>query len=186
MALGFTDYLIRPVRALWLAACLREDGFDVMATEAADTEAGKMAEQPAQTGGLPILVAEDNEINALLARALQTRLGHRPIVVADGASAMGSWLAARAQSAPYDLVLMDVQMPGVDGLEAARRIRAIERDSDSGHVPILALTANASEDDRAACLAAGMDELLVKPLDREKLVEAIAAAVKGTTDPLAA
>jgi PAS domain S-box-containing protein len=185
-ALGFTGYLIKPVRALSLAACLREDGFDAMAAEAADTEAGKTAEQPAQTGGLSILVAEDNEINALLARALLTRLGHRPIIVADGASAMESWLAARAQSAPYDLVLMDVQMPGVDGLEAARRIRAIERDSGNGRVPMLALTANASEDDRASCLEAGMDDLLVKPLDRDKLIEAIAAAVKGTTDPLAA
>jgi len=184
-ALGFTGYLIKPVRALSLAACLRENGFDVMA-EAADTEAGKTAEQPAQTRNLSILVAEDNEINALLARALLTRLGHRPIIVADGASAMESWLAARAQSVPYDLVLMDVQMPGVDGLEAARRIRAIERDSGSGRVPILALTANASEDDRTACLEAGMDDLLVKPLDREKLIEAIAAASKGATDPLAA
>jgi CheY-like chemotaxis protein len=183
--LGFTGYLIKPVRALSLAACLREDGFDATALDTADVEIPDTSEQPAQDKRLSILVAEDNEINALLARAMLKKLGHRPTIATDGAAAMESWLAARAASAPYDLVLMDVQMPGVDGLEAARRIRAIEQDAGGGRVAIVALTANASEEDRAACVEAGMNGLLVKPLDREKLIEAIANA-RSSTAPLAA
>jgi CheY-like chemotaxis protein len=73
-----------------------------------------------------------------------------------------------------------VQMPGMDGLQAARHIRAAEAGAESKPVRILALTANASEEDRAACLAAGMDGLLVKPLDRERLSEAIAEAQSST------
>ena len=103
--------------------------------------------------GLSILVAEDNDINALLARALLTRLGHRPTIAGNGAAAFESWLAARAAGAPYDLVLMDVQMPEMDGLEAARRIRA--QNCRGCRTYILALTANAQTDDREAALSAG-------------------------------
>jgi CheY-like chemotaxis protein len=126
-----------------------------------------------KSGGLSILVAEDNEINALLARALLMRLGHRPTITGNGEAAVESWAAARAAGNPYDLVLMDVQMPGVDGLEAARRIRAAETHAGDRPVRMLALTANAQSEDRAACLAAGMDGLLVKPLDRERLRETL-------------
>jgi CheY-like chemotaxis protein len=70
-------------------------------------------------------------------------------------------------------VLMDLHMPGMDGLEAARRIRAIEADEQSARTPIVALTANASAEDREACLAAGMDGFVVKPLERERLAAAL-------------
>jgi CheY-like chemotaxis protein len=96
--------------------------------------------------------------------------------------AVEAWTAARASAAPYDLILMDVQMPLVNGLEAARRIRSAE--ADGPPTPIVALTANAYAEDREACLAAGMDALLVKPLDREKLREALEAAKRRA--PLAA
>jgi CheY-like chemotaxis protein len=135
--------------------------------------------------GLSILVAEDNEINALLARALLTRLGHRPTVVGNGAAALESWLVARAGGAPYDLVLMDVQMPGMDGLQAARRIRATEAAAGERPVRMLALTANAQSEDREACLAAGMDGLLVKPLDRERLVRILLTQTDRSLQSLA-
>ena len=111
---GFTGYLVKPVRAASLAARLAaEDDFDHSSTEVA-TETAE-AFSSADNKGLSILVAEDNDINALLARALLARLGHRPTIAGNGEMAVESWLAARAAGAPYDLVLMDVQMPGMDG-----------------------------------------------------------------------
>jgi CheY-like chemotaxis protein len=178
-AAGFTGYLVTPVRAASLAARLGADEtFEHTQAEAVE-DSEQAAETSAASKGLSILVAEDNEINALLARALLTRLGHRPTIAGDGAAALESWQASLAAGAPYDLVLMDLQMPGMDGLEAARRIRAAEDaiDPELGHrpTPILALTANAYPEDREAALAAGMDGLLVKPLDRERLAEVLEA-----------
>jgi PAS domain S-box-containing protein len=172
---GFNGYLIKPVRAASLAARFSaDDTFDPAAAMAP-------LDTPATTSsgaGLSILVAEDNEINALLARALLVKLGHQPTMTATGSAAVESWLAARTAGAPYDRVLMDLHMPGMDGLEATRRIRAIETNAAAPRTPILALTANASADDREACLAAGMDGFLVKPLDRERLATALANAGK--------
>jgi CheY-like chemotaxis protein/anti-sigma regulatory factor (Ser/Thr protein kinase) len=168
---GFTGYLIKPVRAASLAARFApDDAFDPGA-------ASEIAETPHETRsgrGLSLLVAEDNEINALLARALLVKLGHRPTITESGAAAIESWLAARAGGAAYDCVLMDLHMPGMDGLEATRRIRAIEAEHNDMRTPIVALTANVSAEDRDACLTAGMDGFLVKPLDRERLAAVLA------------
>ncbi|MGB8039982.1 MAG: response regulator, partial [Pseudolabrys sp.] len=120
------------------------------------------------------------------ARALLTRLGHRPTIASNGEDAVESWLAARTAGAPYDLVLMDVQMPGMDGLEAARRIRAAETQMGNGRTRMLALAANVQTEDHEAALAAGLDGLLVKPLDRERLRDALNAVSSHASDPLAA
>jgi PAS domain S-box-containing protein len=172
---GFTNYLTKPVRASSLAARLRaEDQFEPSPPLVPEPQ--RAAESTPPVPSLAILVAEDNEINAMLARALLSRLGHRPMIASDGAAAVEAWLAARAAGAPFHLVLMDVQMPIVDGLEAARRIRAAEKETGAAPVRIVALTANASAEDREAYLVAGMNDLLVKPLDRERLSAAITAA----------
>jgi PAS domain S-box-containing protein len=173
---GFSGYLIKPVRAASLAARFADgDAFDsAPADEAVNADA---AARPA--AGLSILVAEDNEINALLTHALLVKLGHRPTMAGNGTAAVDSWVAARAASMPYDRVLMDLHMPGMDGLEATRRIRALEAEQSGRRTPIVALTANASAEDRDACLDAGMDGFLVKPLDRKRLVAALAAADKA-------
>lgn len=172
-AAGFTGYLIKPVRAASLAARFSStDGFDAT-SEAAELVATRDA--PVTGNGLAILVAEDNEINALLARALLVKLGHRPTIAISGGAAVECWVAARAAGTPYDRVLMDLHMPGMDGLEATRRIRAIEQHASAtapnglARTPIIALTANVSTADRDACLAAGMDDFLIKPLDRDRL-----------------
>jgi CheY-like chemotaxis protein len=113
----------------------------------------------------------------LLARSLLTRLGHRPTVATNGDAAFDAWLSAREAGDPYAIVLMDVHMPGSDGIEATRRIR----DAEAGgpRTPIVALTANAFEEDRDACIAAGMDGFLTKPLDRERLAAALATAAEA-------
>jgi PAS domain S-box-containing protein len=172
---GFTGYLIKPVRAVSLAARFSSDDAFVFEAAAAVEPADSPSIAPANSG-LSILVAEDNEINALLARALLTKLGHRPTMAANGVAAIECWLAARAAGSPFDRVLMDLHMPGMDGFEATRRIRAIEAEDESLHTPIIALTANVSAEDREACLAAGMDGFVVKPLDRERLAAALSPA----------
>src|SRR5262249_34129173 len=110
---GFTGYLVKPVRAVSLAARLRteDDRVDADVPAAAGDRPADAAEIAADGKALAILVAEDNDINALLARALLAKLGHRPTIAANGAAAIESWHAARAAGTPYDLVLMDVHMP---------------------------------------------------------------------------
>jgi CheY-like chemotaxis protein len=172
-----TGYLVKPLRAASLAARLLAEE-----TPAPEIAAGAMVELSdgtevkvaAATRGLSVLVAEDNEINALLMRSLLTRLGHQAVVTTSGEEALESWLSAKSAGTPYDLVLMDIQMPGLDGIETTRRIRAREADSSSRQTPILALTANTLVEDRYACFEAGMDGFLIKPLDREKLADALA------------
>jgi PAS domain S-box-containing protein len=172
----FTGYLVKPLRAASLAARLANPP-DIAAPALADESiAEPISAAPAVANtGLSILVAEDNEINALLMRSLLTKSGHRAVIATHGGAALESWLAARSAGAPYDLILMDLQMPELDGIEAAKRIRAHEAAESGRRTPILALTANTLVEDRYACFEAGMDGFLVKPLDRDKLDEALAA-----------
>ena len=110
-------------------------------------------------GGVRVLLAEDNPVNAMLARTLLRREGAQVEHVADGDAA----LAALARD-EFDLILMDVRMPGLSGLEATQALRA-----RGVRTPVVALTANAFDDDRRACIEAGMDDFLVKPLAPEAL-----------------
>jgi CheY-like chemotaxis protein len=180
---GFTGYLVKPVRAASLAARLDAAASEFV-MDAPDVISATDANGRGTAGGNAILVAEDNEINALLARALLGRLGHRPTIASNGTAAVEAWLSARAAGEPYSLVLMDVHMPGSDGIEATRRIRAAEMQAGTARTPIIALTANTLEEDREACLAAGMDGFLTKPLDRERLASVLATL--SATPPLAA
>ena len=177
-AAGFTGYLVKPLRAASLAARFagETDAFE-REPAADDMVEAPLVPAPGTPSGLAILVAEDNDINALLARALLVKLGHRPTMAKNGAIAVESWLAAQVSGVPYDLVLMDVNMPDVDGIEATRRIRAAEGEREARRTPIIALTANAFDEDRDACVKAGMDAFLAKPLDRERL-EAVLATVR--------
>jgi CheY-like chemotaxis protein len=115
---------------------------------------------------LRILLAEDNAVNQKLAIRLLKQMGLRPDVVDDGRAAVDA-----VDAGEYDLVLMDVQMPELDGLEATRQIRARWPDRA---IRIVGLTANAMAGDREACIAAGMDDYVSKPVRPEDLAAAIA------------
>jgi CheY-like chemotaxis protein len=167
---GFA-YLVKPVRAGSLAARLGASAPMPVAAAAPVAPPSATAHGSGPTG-LAVLVAEDNDINALLARHLLSRLGHRPVMVATGGDAVSAFVAAQAAGTPFDLVLMDIHMPGMDGIEAARRMRAAE--SGGKRTPIVALTADAFPESRDACLAAGIDGFVTKPLDRERLTAALA------------
>jgi signal transduction histidine kinase/AmiR/NasT family two-component response regulator/HAMP domain-containing protein len=117
-----------------------------------------------------ILLAEDNEINTLLASTLLQEAGYKVDCVANGADAI-----AAARQTRYDLILMDVQMSGMDGLQATRLIRVIG--GAAGAVPIVAMTANAMRRDQDACLAAGMNGFVSKPIDAESFLAVVAGFV---------
>jgi PAS domain S-box-containing protein len=179
-ALGaaYTGYLVKPLRAASLAARLATPP-EVAAPEIAAEQPAEPVAPTAPTPALSILVAEDNEINALLMRSLLGRLGHRVVITTNGEEALESWQAAKSAGTPYDLVLMDIQMPRLDGIETTRRLRGMEASEPGRRTPILALTANTLVEDRYACFEAGMDGFLIKPLDRDKLAEALANLAAG-------
>ena len=127
---------------------------------------------------LHVLLAEDNVVNQRLAASVLERRGHRVTIAANGREA----LAALGRQA-FDLVLMDVQMPEMGGLEAAVAIRERERGT-SRHVPIVAMTAHAMKGDRERCLAAGMDEYLTKPLDSRQLCMTVEHLAGGAPAPV--
>ena len=128
--------------------------------------------------GVRVLLAEDNPINQTLALAMLERLGCEIVDVDDGCKAL-----AASQKQVFDAILMDCQMPVMDGFEATRRIRASEAARpDGGRVPIIAVTANAIEGDRERCMAAGMDDFVSKPFEMEDLARALSRWVKGGPD----
>ncbi|MFP4361744.1 MAG: response regulator, partial [Alphaproteobacteria bacterium] len=120
-----------------------------------------------------ILAVDDNPMNGRLVRVLLERAGDRVSVLADGEAAV-----AAVAAGDVDAVLMDVQMPGISGLEAARRIRALA--GPVAATPIIAVTANAGAEEAAACRAAGMDGFVTKPIDRAELMDALDRALAAT------
>lgn len=115
-----------------------------------------------------ILVAEDNQINQKVIIAVLNRSGYAYVLAKDGKQALEAYSKSK-----FDLILMDCQMPNIDGFEATKKIRDVENQGLSKRVPIVALTANAMKGDRENCLAAGMDDFLPKPFKSRELVEKI-------------
>jgi len=163
-AMGLSAYLTKPVlRDELLEAITMALGLQT----ALEPGAPEPAAPAYGTQRLRILLAEDNQVNQLLARRLLERLGHAVTVVNDGAQAVES-----LQGSGYDLVFMDVQMPVLDGLQATAQIRALAEPAAS--VPIVALTAHTMAGDRERFLAAGMDAYLSKPIRSAELVNLLA------------
>ncbi|MGE0596344.1 MAG: response regulator [Hyphomonadaceae bacterium] len=153
---GLPHYVLKPLRRRALAQRIRAALGDA---PSASPEPGQIDDAaPPRLHGLRVLLAEDNPINALLARTLLTRAGCVVDAVLDGEEAV-----AAAQGAAYDLILLDIRMPRLDGVEAAQRIRAAE--GPNATTAIVALTADSAEDERVRALNAGMNDFLTKPLD---------------------
>jgi PAS domain S-box-containing protein len=169
-AAGFATYLVRPVRPRSLLTHLGAGS--VQPSEPAGRT--KATAEPSWLAGPPrILLVEDNDINALLARRMLEKVGCVASLCGNGREAVDAVRRVIAGSEqPYDLILMDVHMPVLDGLEATRSIKSLwgaVADGTATSPPIVALTANAFDDDRRRCLEAGMDDYLAKPFDREDL-----------------
>lgn len=120
--------------------------------------------------GLHLLLAEDNELNAEIARTLLEDEGAITTIVNDGQQAVD--IFSRNKPGTFDAILMDIMMPEMDGLSATKAIRALDRE-DAGTIPIIAMTANAFDEDEKKCMEAGMNAHLVKPLDIQKMKEAV-------------
>jgi PAS domain S-box-containing protein len=179
---GFDGYLVKPVRPRSLYARLGEGG-PVVASEAAR----QPLTQQGESRSFSVLLAEDNEINALLATRLLEKHGCTVTWVKDGMAALAAAKAALSGASPsFDAAMMDVRMPGMDGKTVVQSLRPLEEQAKARPMLIAAVTANAFPEDKAACLAAGFDLFLAKPLARpavEAFVDAIAARSSGFAQP---
>jgi CheY-like chemotaxis protein len=165
--LGISTYLTKPMTPSdLLDAITTVMGASALAPTAPVTPSSQREPHAKRTSAV-ILLAEDNQVNQLFACRLLKKLGHEVTVVDNGVEAL-----AALDHALFDLVLMDMQMPVMDGIEATQTIRAREADSQQ-HIPIVALTANAIASDRERCLAAGMDDYLAKPFSMPQLMEVL-------------
>jgi len=177
--LGFPDHLIKPITADKLLVTIRAALAPAMSQPAAPGTVAAPRQRAAAGRSLRLLLAEDNAVNQLLAARLLEKQGHFVTVVGDGSAA----IAAHATGS-FDAILMDVQMPGVDGFEATAEIRAQESGA-GGHVPIIAMTAHAMRGDEERCLVAGMDAYIAKPIDAERLARVLMSVV-NSHQPIAA
>jgi CheY-like chemotaxis protein len=171
--LGVASYLIKPVRQTdLLHAILTAIG---QTSEAAPAAPARLAGMAPAASGLRLLLAEDNVINRAFATGILERRGHSMVHAINGSEAVDA--VARET---FDIIFMDVQMPGMDGLEATRAIRQSE-EATGHHTRIVAMTAHAMTGDRERCLAAGMDDYLSKPLQKSELIALLARMSPGET-----
>lgn len=172
----FDGKVIKPVRPSFLKEKIAEVcAPGALQRESADEErqqsdVGKSEETrkvPTKVQPMRILLVEDNAVNQMLASAILKKAGHKVEVAADGVEAVDA-----VRSRAFDAVLMDIQMPEMDGLEATRRIRGLD-DPEQSNIYIIAMTANALMGDREKCISAGMNDYLPKPIDQKKLLSAL-------------
>ena len=161
--MGVEAYLIKPIKPPELLATIRK----LLGRGEAEAPVPARMDAPQCLRRLSVLIAEDNNVNQRLAVVMMQKLGHYTTVVTNGVDAVAKW-----KEGQFDLILMDVQMPELDGYEATRRIRSHEL-STGTRIPIIAMTAHAMSGDRERCLEEGMDDYISKPVRREALEEAI-------------
>jgi CheY-like chemotaxis protein len=175
MESGFDGFLPKPVRRRKMLELIRQlltetrDVIDKSRREPVGTE------QPGTVAvgyGARILLVEDNPINRKLAHFMLSKAGYRLTIAENGREAVDTWSANRES---LDLILMDIQMPRMDGIQAAREIRKLENAEgrETSRIPIIAMTAQSMKGDREKCLGAGMDDYISKPIHREVVFEMI-------------
>ncbi|MBI3784599.1 MAG: response regulator [Deltaproteobacteria bacterium] len=172
--LGVKAFLTKPIRQSELLDAILQ-ALDIGSPAA---RAVRQAESPTSGRRLHVLLAEDNVVNQRLAVRLLEKRGHTVVVAANGREALAAY-----EKEAFDLVLMDVQMPEMDGFEATAAIRERER-ADGSHVPIVALTAHAMRDDEQRCLRAGMDAYISKPIQPATLLETFERLVARVAEPI--
>jgi two-component system sensor histidine kinase/response regulator len=173
-SVGVSFYLYKPVRKReLLAAILAALGQNQRVLLSSAAGQATRPEDAGQPGGLTILLAEDNQVNQTVATRMLEKMGHIVVIAGNGNQAL-SLLATRS----FDVVLMDIQMPEMDGITTTRRIREGEQ-STHHHMPIIAMTAHAMKGDRERCIEAGMDGYVSKPISRQLLEEAIAGVLRS-------
>jgi CheY-like chemotaxis protein/HPt (histidine-containing phosphotransfer) domain-containing protein len=178
--LGVAAYLSKPVKHSELRAAIQkvmEPSSNEATAQTRGCDRGQRPSATCQSRPLTILLVEDNATNRMLAVALLEKEGHRVEMAHNGREALAV-LASRA----FDVVLMDVQMPEMDGFEATAHIREQER-STGAHIPIVAMTAHAMKGDRERCLGAGMDGYVSKPIHAKELHEALANVTPSIAVP---
>ncbi len=169
---AFVDFLTKPVTPVQLAASVDR----ALRGTSVRREPGKGGSAPQRLSGMRLLVVEDNALNRQVASELLSAEGAQLELAEGGLSGIDMVM----RRGPFDAVLMDVQMPDIDGLEATRRIRL---DPRWATLPIIAMTANASDEDRRTCLAAGMNEHVGKPIDLEQLVATLLGSTRAKHQP---
>ena len=172
--IGFDHYLTKPVKRNQLLRCIA----DLANKQPVNGLPGPlMIEQATESEDQDhrpyILLAEDNVVNQKVAMRMLEKIGYRVDIVSNGREAVAAWSAGI-----YDIVLMDVMMPEMDGFEATRSIRRSTYEGADNQIPIIALTANAMKGDREKCLEAGMDDYLTKPIKPKKLREVLEQRLK--------
>ncbi len=167
---GISGYLVKPVKQSDLL-----DAITIALGHPAEEKIPVITSYTIQEARrrLNILLAEDNLVNQKLAVKILEKRGHRVIVALDGKEAIEKF-----QEEHFDLILMDIQMPEIDGFEATQMIREKEK-QEAGHIPIVAMTAHATKKDRESCLQAGMDDYVSKPIKVEELFTVIEKSVSG-------
>jgi CheY-like chemotaxis protein len=169
---GTTFRLQKPVTPLDLFDAV-QGALGSASSESADAKA-QDEESPGRPTSLKILLVEDSLVNQKLAAAILTKEGHQVLVAHHGRDAL-----RQLECETFDLILMDIQMPEMDGVEATRAIRGKEERTGQ-HIPIIALTAHALEGDRERFLSAGMDHYISKPIHTEEMLEVIEATMAAT------
>jgi CheY-like chemotaxis protein/HPt (histidine-containing phosphotransfer) domain-containing protein len=168
--LGISSYLTKPVRRSALLSAITEA---VLGFAIGQYEGASPSDKPAHSKSLRVLVAEDNVVNQKLTSAVLQRAGHIVTMVSNGRDAV-----AAIEREKFDAILMDVQMPIMGGFEATRLIREMEAASGT-RTPIVAVTARAMKGDREACLEAGMDAFVPKPIEADRLLEVLQVLSSG-------